>query len=125
MIHNPECVSKLANIKTDENELIEEERELINSKSKHFPLMVLSTVYFNKKQLGHNQNASYFLLENKKKYPLTKGLERKRAFGNFYALQISKKDNMLFKNILLATKSMLFSPMNNELKHALKYYFKK
>jgi hypothetical protein len=123
ILHSPESVSILADI--NENELVKEERELIGSKSKFFPLKTLSEFHFNNKALGYNEKVNQFLKENPQKYPLTIGVNRKKALGEYYALKISKNYNSHIKNLILAIKSMLYSPLNNELKHTLKFFFKK
>lgn len=125
MIHNPESVSKVTNVNINENELVKEESDLINSKTTYFPLKTLSKFHFNERTMGFNQKVHDFLKENPQKYPLTKGKERKKALGEFYALQISRKNNSFMKNFILAVKSMLYAPMNNELKHVVKFYFRK
>lgn len=125
ILHNPESVSKVTNVSTTENELIQEERDLINSKTTYFPLQTLSKFHFNEKPMGFNQKVHQFLIDNPQKYPLTKGKERKKALGEYYALLIDKKNNSFLKNLGLTFRSMFFSPLNNELKHKMKYYFRK
>ncbi|MDD2983954.1 MAG: hypothetical protein PHQ74_11275 [Crocinitomicaceae bacterium] len=123
MLHNPASVTKVLAIETDGSQLVIEERTLIDSKTTYFPLQTLSNFHFNEKAMGFNEKVHGFLKENPQKYPLTKGKERKRAFGEYYALLIDKKNNSFIKNLGLAFRSMYFSPLNNELKHKMKYYF--
>lgn len=120
LVHNPVSVSQ-NNISTNENELIQEEQDLIDAGSTYFPLETLSPFYFNQQSLGFNQIVADFLKNNPQKYPLTSKKERKKALGEFYALKINKK-NSHFKNLKFAIKSFVYSPMNNELKHAVKFY---
>lgn len=124
LVHNPVSVSK-NNVSTNENELIQEEQDLIDSGSTYFPLETLSPFHFNQKSLGFNNVVNEFLKTNTKKYPLSEPNDRRKALGEHFALKINTKKNSHFKNLTLAIKSFVYSPMNNELKHALKNYFSK
>jgi|SRR5690554_129485 len=123
LVHAPVAVTQHSGLKTNENELIEEEQALIDNKTTHFPLSTLSSFHFNDKQLGYNEKVNRFLKENPQRYPLTKGKDRKNALGEYYALLIDWKCKSFFKNFILATKSFFYSPTNNSLKHKLKTLF--
>jgi len=125
MIHDVVSVTKHSGLQMDNMQLVIDERKLIDQKTTYFPLSTLSPFHFNDKQLGHNKKVKRFLEKNPQKYPLTTGKPRKKAMGEYYALMINNKSNSHLKNLFLAIKSMYFAPMNNELKHKIKYYFKK
>lgn len=125
LTHNPESVSRPLNIVIEENQWIQEEAALIKSGSKYYPLNTLSDFIFNKKKLGYNQKVVDFLKANNRAYPFLDKKQYKIALGERYALLISKTSNSHFKNLIFAFKSMWYAPMNNELKHKVKFYFKK
>ncbi|RFC55742.1 hypothetical protein [Brumimicrobium aurantiacum] len=127
LVHDPPSVTikKVNNAKFSPNGIIMDEQEMIDQKTTYFPLETLSKFYFNDKFLGYNKVVAQFLKDNPQQYPLSTSKARKKAFGEYYALKINKTQNSHFKNLFLAFKSMLYAPMNNELKHKVKYYLKK
>lgn len=127
LVHDPPSVTikKADNAKFSANGIIIDEQDMIDQKTNYFPIITISSFSFNNKKLGLNDKMREFLIDNPQKYPLTKGKERKKAFGEHFALLINKTTNSHLKNLFLAVKSMFYAPMNNELKHKVKYYLKK
>lgn len=120
LIHSPESVTPHKEHAMNQNEWVQEEQDLIQSKTTFFPLQTLSSYHFNHKPLGYNQRVADFLITNPQKYPLTKGKDRRNALAEYYALNIPISTGMIkkWKMIFL---SCCFAPANNALKH----YFKK
>lgn len=124
LIHNPPHVTNLNNeIINDTNELIHEEEELIKQKTKFFPIQVLSDFHFNGFNMSCNIIVNDFLITNRRKYPLTNGKERKVALAEYYFLKIRVTDNKLLKLKFLLL-SLMYYPLNNSLKHAVKHRLK-
>lgn len=119
LIHSPVSVTTSSTNKTNNNEWIKEEQELIDSKTTFFPLNTLSEFQFNQKTLFFNQKVNDFLEANPQKYPLTRAKERKISLAEHYALRIPKTKGLL-KKIVLFLKSFGYAPTNKALKHYVK-----
>jgi PIN domain nuclease of toxin-antitoxin system len=122
LIHSPQQVTSNQNIKVSELGLIEEEQQLIDNKSSFFPLQTISPSYFNQMQLGRMEKATNFLSQERKKYPLSKGKERRIALAEQFALSIYTADGV-FKKFGLILKSVWYYPLNKALKHYIKMKF--
>lgn len=119
LVHSPPSVSKCFLEKGIVNEWAEEERRLIEKKTTFFSLKTICPFYFNQQKLGHNKIINDFLSSNSKRYPLTKGKERLRALGEFYALLIPKAKTRT-EQIILIFRAFFNSPTNIALKHYIK-----
>lgn len=99
-------------ISHNENQLIEEEQKMIDSRQNYFPITTLSKFEFN------NKNISVNLLNpdlKKQRYYLLRGINKIKARGNFFLHKFNISKNPLF--LLL---SAILYPNNNALKHYLK-----
>jgi hypothetical protein len=102
-------------IKND-NELIKEEQEMINSKQSYFPLKTLSEFYFN----GINVSLTKLHPDlNKGRYYLLEGIDKIKAWGNYFFHRFKIK-----KNPLCLFLSVILYPNNNHLKHWIKQKLK-
>jgi hypothetical protein len=113
LLHSPPSVTQL------DSSLFIDELNMIERKQSYFPLQTLSPYHFNNKPLGYNQTVADFLEANPKKYPLTKGKERRLALAEHYALCIAKKNGFLQK-LGFFLLSFWYCPTNVALKHHIK-----
>lgn len=118
IIHTPPAVSQ-NNVKTNENELIEDEQELIHQKLIRFPIETISKIHFNNMSFGYNEKVALFLKNHKKKYPLTHGKKRRIALAEYHALKLQSKDSFFIKAMHFCL-SLFYYPYNNALKHIIK-----
>lgn len=118
IIHTPPRVTK-QDVATDEAELITDEAELIKNKFSFYELKTLSSFYFNGFSMANNPVVEDFLKNNKQKYPLTSGKERRIALAEHYFLRIRTTSNFL-KKYLFFLKTLFYYPLNTPLKHWLK-----
>ena len=119
LIHSPPSVIKHLNLEYDKNELILEERKLINNKTKYFPVKTLCDFYYNEYKLGFNETVHFFLQKNDLIYPLTKGFERRIALAEHFFLRINTSRSFYLK-ILFLFRSVYYYPFNSPLKHFIK-----
>ncbi len=111
ILNDPPSVSTL-NISKNQNELIEEEQELIDSKFDYFPVETISDYHFNGKDV--ELKSIHEDLE-RGRYKLLPFRERVKARGNFFYHRFESKKNPIF--LLLA---LLLYPTNNLIKHRIK-----
>lgn len=116
LVHDPPQVTKTQEgIKINHNELIQEEQDIIDAKTTYFELSTISKYFFN------NKARSYIDLPveiRKNKYPMLKGLKKRKALAEHYALKL---ENATFMNrIVFFIYSVFIYPNNNPLKHFIK-----
>lgn len=119
LLYNPPHVSTESDRINNTSQLIPEEEELIKAKSTYFPLKTISQFHFNGFESGYNKTIEEFLLNNKKKYPLTKGKERRILFAEYY-FEMYKREKGLFKRGTDFLRSVFNYPFSNSLKHHIK-----
>jgi hypothetical protein len=117
-IHNPPHVTNNS-IKTNENQLIEEEQNIIDTRPESYPVSTPGHFSFNGYKFGKNQKVAEFLRENPKRYPLTKGSTRRNALAEHYFMKFSTSDSSVKKARYLL-RSILHNPLSNPFKHFIK-----
>ena len=118
--HSPPSVSNVDNVEINmETHLLKEEEILINEKLIFFPVTTLSEFFFNDYSMSFNKKVDEFLRKNNRKYPFTKGRERRIALAEHYFLRIRTTNNIV-KKIFFFLKSILYNPINLPFKHFIK-----
>lgn len=125
LVHSPPSVTeKNTNYKIVTSfELIEEEYQLIEKKTSFTPLETISEFHFNNKNTS-GSDLKLVILASNLRYPLLKGMDRRKALAIHFGLQIRKTNN-LSKKFLLFLKSFFLHPTNIGLKHVVKSNFKR
>jgi hypothetical protein len=117
-IHNPPHVTNHS-IETNNNQLISEEQELIDKQIKTYPLTTLEAFHFNGNTLNYNKKVADFLSTNKRRYPLTRGKERRKSLAEHYFMKMLIKKS-LFTKIRYFILSIVNNPINVPFKHWVK-----
>lgn len=117
-IHNPPHVTNHS-YETNENQLIKEEQEIIDSKVESHTLTTLGAFHFNGFDLGGSSKVDAFLKDHPERYPMTSGKERRRALAEHYFMKMlsSKSRGTKFKFLM---KSIFKNPTSNSFKHWVK-----
>ena len=111
ILNDPPHVTNLV-LDHNENELVAEEQAMIDAKQTYFPLTTLSEFYFN----GFDLSIPHLHPDlHKGRYALLKGLDKIKAWGNFYFHKF--KTNKKPVDLILA---LMLYPNNNLLKHYIK-----
>lgn len=117
LIHFPPHVTPIDNIDFVDN-ISTIEKEIIDQKLKHFPLQTISSYHYNCKNMKFNNHVTEFLLRNKRKYPLTKGRERRKALSEYFFFKFNSHRSIIA--IFYLILSFCFYPCHPDFKH----YFK-
>ena len=117
-IHNPPHVTNHS-YETNENQLIKEEQDIIDSKVETHSLTTLGAFHFNGFDLGRSAKVEEFLKDHPERYPMTSGKERRRALAEHYFMKMlsSKSRGTKFKFLM---KSIFKNPTSNSFKHWVK-----
>lgn len=115
LLHSPPSVTATSSsLVFDENGLIQEETDLIRSQISFQEVLTIcqyNKIVYNEFKIPEGYRG--------KKYPVSRGLERRLAFAEHYALCIPKTNGLLQK-IILFLKSIMYYPTNVALKHVIK-----
>lgn len=118
VVHDPPHVTRIEHISND-GHYHSDEKALIAEKTTYFPLQTLSTYYFNGYNCSCNLKVANYLKAHKRKYPLIKGRERCKCFGEYYFYKF-QQTHSLFGRIRFLCASVFLYPNNNMLKHYIK-----
>jgi len=117
LIHNPPRVTNIS-VKSQEDELIDEERELIDATSYFFPLQTISEFSFNNKKMGWNELVVNFLNTSKRPYPQLSGSKRRLVLAERNALMAYHKKGL--SKLWCLLKAFILNYKDNSLRHYLK-----
>lgn len=117
ILHDPPHVSET--MPEQNHQLINEEFELIKSRSSYCQLQILSESHYNGFKPGYNKKVAEFCSRNRKVYPLTHGAKRRNALAEYYFHKIHKSESYT-RNITYLFLSLLNNPFNKPFKHFVK-----
>ena len=119
LIHMPPAVTTFKNKTITVNGIVKEEQDFINRKTTFFQLQTISPFFFRSNKFVEKEKLNLVLLKKTRRYPLTKGFERRIALGEHYFLKIKTTNNFL-KKIYFFLLSVFYFPFNPPLKHSIK-----
>lgn len=119
LIHNPAHVSEESYQMNNESQLIPDEESMIAAKTTFFPVSTISDFTFNGYDMNFNNSVAELLQKHKKRYPLTRGKERRIALAE-YNFEMFLRCNNVLKKAKFFLLSLINNPFNIPFKHFLK-----
>lgn len=120
IIHDPPHVTAIKkDLENPVSELIYEEEDLIKQKTTFFPLATISPFHFNGYDINYSDEVAAFLKKSNGKYPLVKGVDRLKCFGEYYFFKFTVSKSF-FNKLIYFFGSFICYPLNNQIKHFIK-----
>jgi hypothetical protein len=116
--HYPASVTRVTGVRTDEDQVAEPERQLIDSELQHYPPQTLAPHYSNGILPGPALALASTLGSGAARYPLLRRSERRRCWSEYYLGRFGNRPGIT--RLAALVQAAAYWPANPALRHAVR-----